>query len=141
MEYFKVIQNQSVVDVGSFFLHWNAKYHQYFYCDINDAQLVQGMITEKLYHGSWLKSPSDSKTEYEEAEIVMIEASEYDELKATLESGEEIPYSEPVVDILPETPEETDQPEEERPMTIQEMRYRIQLLTDCLMEMSEIVYA
>ena len=125
MKYYKIIQNEQVIGAGIRFLKWYTNKHQFFYCDISEAERVQDIITETLYQADWLKkSPSDA-LQSEEADVQLITATEYDEIVALLNGGEEIPVI-PEPDPIPEpVPEESDT----HIMTIQEMREVIINLT------------
>lgn len=127
MRFYKIIQNGAVIGAGMMFLKWNERHHCFFYCSIDEAERVQDVITERFYHADWLHaSPADASTS-PEAEIVLIDASEYDEIIALLDGGEEIPVPEPEPEPEP-TPEPEPEPVE-RPMTVQEMREKIAELT------------
>lgn len=146
MNYFKIISNNEVIGVGHAFLKWNTKRRAYYYCDMAEGQIAQNDLNETYYHDGWLKAIPDGAVSVNSAEIVLIGATEYDELYELLSDGEEVP-----VPDEPEPPTHEPEPdpdvEPERPMTVQEMREKIaeqesqiEMLTDCLLEMSEIVY-
>lgn len=144
MSYYKITQGGNVIGVGSAFLRWHPKRRRFMYCDVDDAERVQDAITERLYHADWLSSSPPDAGAAEEAAVEMIAASEYDELYALLHDGETVPIT-PEPDPEP-VPDPSPAPDE-RPMTIQEMREKIaaqeeqlQMLTECILEMSEVVY-
>ena len=122
MIFVKMIQDSHVVNVGCAFLKWSDEYDRLFVCDISQAQFAESYDEQYLYHDVWLRKVITDKVEYSEAEIVVIEKDEYDELLELLRSDEVIvvepPKEEPVV--VSETP-----PEPESPMTISEMRETI----------------
>ena len=123
MEYYKIIRNGTVVGAGTTFLKWYPSKRQFFYCDINSAERVQDFLTETLYYADWLKDAPSGATEAIEADVRIIDATEYDEIIEQLGEGEIVPV-EP--DTEPDvTPEPSDELELERPMTIQEMREKI----------------
>ena len=144
MIYFKVLQNKTVIDAGHSFLTWNERYHDFFYCETDSAQFVQSSRNEKIYRDAWLKPFPSEATGYELAEVVVIDETEYNDVVALLDEGEPVPQEEEPEEIVPEViPEE----EEERPMTISEMRQtilnqqeQIQMLTECILELSEVIY-
>ena len=125
MRYYKIIQGGEVVGVGTTFLRWQPRSQRFFYCDFeDDPQAVQDVLTEALFHPEWLRRPPQEAAGFTEAEVSLIDATEYDELYALLSDGEEVP-----VDPEPE-PEPTPEPEPDpepdtRPMTVQEMRGKI----------------
>lgn len=119
MAYFKVIQDNTVVSVGSVFLKWNTKKHRLFICDVDNGQFVQSFDEKHIYKDDWLKT-SDGDIQYENASIVIINETEYEDLKEMLIEGEPIieePVHEPVVVQERHEPEE-----EEKPLTIAQMR-------------------
>jgi len=118
MTYFKVIQNKKVVTVGCVFLKWNMKRQKLFICDANEGQFVQSYDELHVYHDSWLKPSMAHDIEYEEATIVVITEQEYEDLLESLDEGEVVEES-PVIE---EEPVEVQIPEEEKPMSIAEMR-------------------
>jgi len=119
MTFFKVQKNNNVVDVGCVFLKWNSKRHKLFICEVDEGQFVQS-YKDRIYKASWLKpAPAEAK-EYELAEVVVITETEYNDIKALLDEDETVPveeepvYEEPVV--------EEPQTQEEKPLTIAQMR-------------------
>lgn len=144
MRYYKISQNGAVIGVGCSFLRWNSKRRKFFYCDIDDAERVQDVITSQLYHADWLPAAPVDADSAEEANVSMITASEYDEFFAMLDGGETIP-DDPAPEPGPGPEPEPDP--DEKPMTVQEMREKIAaqeeqlaMLTECILEMSEVVY-
>lgn len=144
MNYFKVIQDDKVVDAGFSFIKENKNGIQ-LYCEPDEAELVQSYNELKYYHTYWLLSVK-TYPDYEEADVVMIGETEYNDIIAYLDDGEEVP-------IEPEKPDPEPEPKpepepEDKPMTIAEMREKITeqentitMLTECILEMSEIVYS
>ena len=136
MTFYKVIIGEMVVDVGFTFIRINTR-DRPMYCDVDDAQLVQGWNPEKLYHTDWLlPMPGETGVTYENGEVVIIQRDEYDELYELLTSGEEVPEPTPEPEPEPEpTPEP--EPEPEHKMTVQEMREKIAELTALVMNESK----
>lgn len=149
MNYFKIIIDGIVKDIGATFLKWNSKHNMLFCCDVQDAEYAQSYTQNTIYHDNWLKPISNTAVVYTNADIVIINATEYDELKALLDDGEQIIVPpEEQQPIEPENPSPDEPQEEQHPMTVSEMRSKIiqqqqqiDMLTSCLLEMSEIVYA
>ena len=129
MEYYKIIRNGAVTGAGQMFLKWYSSKHSFMYCDLNSAELVQDVITDTIYHAYWLRNVPQEAGAVEEAEVVMINAAEYDEIIEQLREGEEILAPEPDPEPEPEPVEPDPEPEPERPMTIAEMRAAIADLT------------
>lgn len=119
MTYFKVIQDNKVVSVGTVFLKWNIKRQRLFICDANDGEFVQSYDEKHIYHDSWLRPAPVEAGQHEEASVVIISSQEYEDLLTILNEGETVDYETPVV---PKEPEEITQPTEEKPLTIAEMR-------------------
>lgn len=148
MTYFKIIQNGEIVGAGCQFLKWYPRTRKMALCDLQDAQGAHDAVSERVYHADWLKNvPREAGITLQEADIALIDAVEYDEIIETLSGGETIPVPEPDPEPQPEPEPEPEPDPEERPMTVAEMREKIQeqagqieMLTECLMEMSELVY-
>lgn len=145
MRYFKIILDGSVIGAGCNFMRYYPRTQGFAYCDMEVAECAKDVVSELKYHDGWLKrSPVEAGT-VPEARVVLIEQAEYDDLIEQLMDGETVP--EPVEPEPEPTPEPEPEPEPERRMTVQEMREKIteqastiEMLTECLLEMSEIVY-
>jgi hypothetical protein len=131
MTFYKIVQDDVVVEASPALLIWDSKQRILLSCDIDHAQFVQSRDGLVLYHAVWMKSVSNFDGEYEMAEITAIDRDEYDEIIALLDDGTTVP-SDPVVDEEPEPePEPVEEVvEEEKPMTISEMRAKIKELTE-----------
>lgn len=123
MIYCKMVIDNKVVNVGCVFLKWNMEYHRMFVCDENEGQFVQSHDSIHTYHDKWLKKAPAEAGEHEEAKISVITKEEYYDLLEMLKEDEEI-VNEIVSQDYAE-PEELEQPKEESPMTIAEMREKI----------------
>lgn len=129
MRYYKIVQNGLVIGAGTMFLRWYPQQQRFMYCDIEEAELAQDVITETLYHADWLRTvPEGAYDNAPEAQVMMIDATEYDEIIALLDGGEEIPVG-PEPEPEPEPQPEPEPEPVERPMTVQEMREKIGELT------------
>ena len=82
MEYYKIIRNGTIVGAGTTFLKWYPSKRQFFYCDIDSAERVQDFLTETMYHADWLRDAPSGATEALEADVRIIDATEYDEIIA-----------------------------------------------------------
>jgi hypothetical protein len=102
-----------------------------FVCDAKDAQFLQSRDGNKIYHDTWLRSVRRIDIDYEDADIAEITESEYEDLLALLEDQSQIPVED---DETTEEQNENNATEEnineEKPMSISEMRDRIKELTD-----------
>ena len=147
MTFFKVIENGEAVDAGWMWLRWNAKHNCLLACEPREAHYAQNYTETAIYRIGWLNPLPEGAPTYPMAEASIIDAQEYDDLLAALDGGETVP--EPVD---PESTPEPDPapdpaPEQERPMTVAEMRAILAelqeqnaMLTECILEMSEIIY-
>lgn len=146
MLYYKIISQNEVVGVGVGFLKWNSKMHRFYYSEIDFAHCVQDSITLKKYTTEWLKPLPADAPQIEEAKVVVIDETEYNELYEQLKEEEVIPYT-PPTPSQEEKAETQDNVIPEQPLTIQQMREKlkkqdetINMLVDCLLEVSEVVY-
>jgi len=148
MSYYKVIRDGMVTDAGEMFLRWQEKNRIMLACKPEEAQFIQGS-DGTILRVDWLNPvPEALKDRFETVEAALIDRQEYLDLRAVLDDGETVPEPEPVQpEPTPEPEPGPDVPEGEKPMTVQEMREKIaeqgatiQMLTDCLLEMSEVVY-
>ena len=146
MRYFKIIQDGNIIGCGANFIRWFPRTRRFAICDMEQAQGVMDSLTEQLFHTNWLyEIPAEAGITFPEAEVVLIDADEYNDIYEYLSDGEPIPIPEPEPEPTPPEPEP--EPEEQPRMTVQEMREKIAeqedqiaMLTECLLEMSEIVY-
>lgn len=144
MMYFKVIQNGTITNVGYVFLHWNEEHQHMFVCGPQEAQFLQSFDESRIYTAEWLTpAPPSCTAEYENATIISIPMDEYLGLRETLTAGLTPVEPEPAPVPHPEIPE----PSPDMPMSVQEMRQtimdqreQIEMLTNCILEMSEIIY-
>lgn len=144
MTYYKIIQDNQVIDAGFVFLKWNERRHRLNLCDEGEAQFVQSYNQTKTYRDQWLKPIPECNVKYEMAQVVVINKSEYDEIRNLLDGDEQIP-------VLPDIPEEEkivepEKPVEETPLSIADMRRLIQqqqkqlsILTERLAIVSETI--
>lgn len=124
MTYYKIIQNNQIVDAGFVFLKWNERRHRFNLCDENEAQFVQAYDQSKVFRDEWLKPIYEADVKFESAQVVIIDKNEYDEIRFSLDGDEILP-------VLPDVQEEQvviehEKPAEETPMSISDMRRIIQ---------------
>lgn len=121
--FYKMIKDETVIDVGNTYAKWNSKYKQPFAASRKDAQFVQGSFhTDKYYYDMWLKVPPEGiNMEYETVLIEPIQLDEFNELLDRLKASDDIPQFEPVPELV-EVPDEPTEVEVEKPLTIPEMR-------------------
>ena len=125
MTYYKIIQNEHVIDAGFTFLKWNERRQRLNLCNEDQAQFVQSYDQKRVFKDTWLKPCSENNIHFENAQILIITQEEFEDIRALLDGDEEIP-------VLSDSPEETVQivepakPVEETPLSISEMRRIIQ---------------
>ena len=148
MTYYKIIKNENIIDANFIFLKWDEVHYCMILSGFGQAQFAQSSDQSKIYHDNWMPRCPNENVSYEDARIVIINKEEYLEIKQQLNNEEEIPD-------IPEQSESEDpqlnpesEPEPETVMTVSQMRSKIleqqqqiNMLTDCLLEMSEIIYA
>lgn len=136
MTYYKIIKDGQAVDAAFTFLRWDERLGRLIGCEARDAQYVQSMDGETVYRVGWLNPLQNAAPTYETCECVLINAQEYDELKAVLEDGETV--QEPTEDAEApeegqgEAPEEGQPEGEEKPLTVAQMRAKIAELEEML---------
>lgn len=136
MTYFKIIDNGQAVDAGWMWLRWNTKHKCLMACEPREAHYVQNYTETAVYRFGWLNPLPDGAPMYPAADGAIIDADEYNDLIEILDDGGTAPEpdepgpepDEPGGD----DPEPGDDTEPERPMTIAEMRKRIQELEETL---------
>lgn len=161
MNYYKIIENGTVIDANYVFLKWQKKNNILVGCVPSEANFIQSSDQEKVWRVDWLIPAEAGAGEYPTATAVEITKEEYDELRAQLDAGQEPVEPEPFVPEEPSEPEDTGEQAGEKVMSVEEMRRRIvvletaleeqkqingeqmernDFLEGCLLEMSEIVY-
>ena len=153
MKYYKVISNDTVIDANFVWLRWQEKNRIIIGCEAEDAQFIQSSDQKHIWHVVWLNPVPVGAGQYETVEAVEITEEEYIDIRKQLDAGFEV--------IEPEIPENLATPDNycnmvfvEPVMTPEEMRFKItilesaleeqkktnNLLMECLLEISEIVY-
>ncbi len=145
MSWYKIVVNGTIIAVGtvSDLRRVQEKHHVLVISDENNAQYIQS--EETLYRDTWFAPVTSRLYAYTEAQIYSITEEEYTDLKEEIDEG-----NEPEQPDEPE--EEEEQPEEEaaEPATrtrlqvleeqVAAMQEENAMLTECLLEMSELVY-
>ena len=89
MFYYKMIKNNTVVDVNNIFFRYTKKHKNIIKCESTYAQLIQSSDGKNFYTTSWLcPTPEGVHPEYIEA--VIISEEEYNSLKEQLSTQEAI---------------------------------------------------
>lgn len=131
MNYFKIIQKKKVVNIGCTFLKWERD--RLFVCSEDDGQFIQSLDEKSVYRDSWMKEYLEEFTGFENAKVVRIDETEFNDLKAMLDDGEEVSEQEV---LIQEQPEETIEPQEDKPLSIAEMR---RLITEQQKQIEELM--
>lgn len=99
MNYYKLISGTNIVGIGSSLdmRRFQTKHRILLFCNEEKVQYIQ--YKDILYHDNWMLPITTDTIEYETAEVIKIDESEYNTLKAALETEDEIV-------IEPETPVE-----------------------------------
>lgn len=141
MRYFKIIKENNVIEVSTILIRIDRNHNIPFNSDINKAQFVQSRNGETLYHDNWLRSVQDVTYDYEPATIIEINQSEYEELEAMLEEYEtlQVELKPDTETITQEICEEYENNKEEKPMSISEMRAKIEELTDLVSKLTSVI--
>lgn len=126
MTYYKIIVDGSVVDAAFTFLRWDGRLNRLLGCEPTDAHFIQSSDGNTVYRVGWLNPvPNAVNGMYESVEAAIIGKQEYLDLRAQLDEGETVP--EPAEqEIDPDQPAPSpEQPEQEQPMTVAQMRAKI----------------
>lgn len=144
MTYYKIIQDNHIVDAGFVFLKWNERRHRLNLCDENEAQFVQAHDESCVYRDEWLKPIFESSIEFTPAQVVVINKTEYDDIRVLLDGDEILPVQPEIQEE--EVVSEPEKPAEETQLSISDMRRLIQvqqeqiaLLTEKLTEVSNAI--
>lgn len=152
MNYYKILRDGVVVDANNVFLKWQAKHKTLMVCQPEDGQFIQSSDQSEVYRVVWLHpAPEEVASQYTLIEAREIDKNEYLRIRALLDEGEQPEEEQPVIE-----PEQEPQKQEptETVLSIDEMRRELsemkkqneelaqqnEMLTECLLEISEIVY-
>lgn len=147
--FYKIIKNNTVIDIGSRFLYWQARNKILLGCEVETANYLLTDL-EKIYETYWLQTPPEDALRYENVFAVEINEEDYNVLQKLLLQEETIPVFEPIIETQESPPEE----EAQRPMTManastlllelmdkyNELLTRNALLEECVLELSQELY-
>ena len=154
MKYYKVIINGTVIYANSVWLRWQRKHNILIGCEPHEANYIQSFDESKVWRVQWLNPVPSGAPVFETVEAVEISKDEYLEIREKLDDGFEIVVPEEIPEEEIPQDEPIEVPSVEKVMTPEEMRRKIthletviaeqavtnNLLMECLLEMSEIVY-
>jgi len=134
--YYKIVSNGTIVDASSglSYVRWQEKNRLWLSCEAQDANGILTSNGEAIY----LLEGAAAMDGYSYAMATEITEAEYLVLREELDAGDEIVDPDQPDDQEPDTPSKTRlQLLEARVAELQEVN---DMLTECLLEMSEIVY-
>lgn len=155
MIFYKILADGKVLDVNDVFLRWQPKHGVMLVCDPAKAEFICPRDCSGYYHPSWLNKPLEAAVYDGEIDAEEITEAEYRALLKQLEAGETVNNPEP--DPGGTGGEDTgtggdntgDSGGQQKP-TVADMKQlvdtcaglqkQVQMLTDCVLEMSEEVY-
>lgn len=120
MTFYKIVENNNIISVGCVFLKWNIKRHKFNICDVDEGQFVQTYDEKAIYRADWMKPAPNEASGFNVAKVIIINQTEYEDLKAMLDEGESI--QEEVVEPVLVQHVEVHEPEKEKPMSIAQIR-------------------
>lgn len=93
MKYYKIIKNNTVVDVNNVFLCLSKKHSDVLIpCDVRYTQYLQSSDCEQLYRTTWTAEVENDQYSAEFVEVVLIEEEEFLSLQEALQTKQEIIY-------------------------------------------------
>lgn len=155
MIFYKILADGKVLDVNDVFLRWQSKHGVMLVCDPAKAEFICPRDCSGYYHPSWLNKPPEAAVYDGEIDAEEITETEYRVLLKQLEAGETADNPEP--DPGGTGGEDTgtggdntgDSGGQQKP-TVADMKQlvdtcaglqkQVQMLTDCVLEMSEEIY-
>ena len=155
MIFYKILADGKVLDVNDVFLRWQSKHGVMLVCDPAKAEFICPQDCSGYYHPSWLNKPPEGAVYDGEIAAEEITEAEYRALLEQLEAGETVDNPEP--DPGDTGGEDTgtggdntsDNGGQQKPAvadikqlvdTCAGLQKQVQMLTDCVLEMSEEVY-
>jgi hypothetical protein len=155
MSFYKILADGKVLDVNDVFLRWQPRHGVMMICSPEKAQFVCPRDCSAYYHASWLNEPSEGAVYDGDIECEEIGETEYKELLEKLDAGGTVKNPEPDTgedgsgDTGPGEDNTGDSGGQQKP-TVVDMKQlvetcaglqkQVQMLTDCVLEMSEEVY-
>lgn len=152
MIFYKILADGKVLDVNDVFLRWQPKHGVMLVCDPAKAEFICPRDCSGYYHPSWLNKPPEGAVYDGEIDAEEITEAEYRALLEQLEAGGTVVNPEPDPggeDTGTGDNETSDSGGQQKPTvadmkqlvdTCADLRKQVQMLTDCVLEMSEEVY-
>lgn len=155
MIFYKILADGKVLDVNDVFLRWQPKHAVMLVCDPAKAEFICPRDCSGYYHPSWLNKPPEGAVYDGEIDAEEITEAEYRALLKQLEEGETVNNPEPDPggtggeDTGTGDNETSNSGGQQKP-TVADMKQlvdtcaglqkQVQMLTDCVLEMSEEIY-
>lgn len=155
MSFYKILADGKVLDVNDVFLRWQPRHGVMMICSPEKAQFVCPRDCSAYYHAAWLNEPPEGAVYDGDIECEEIGETEYKELLEKLDAGGTVKNPEPDTgeggsgDTGPGEDNTGDSGGQQKP-TVVDMKQlvetcaglqkQVQMLTDCVLEMSEEVY-
>lgn len=152
MIFYKILADGKVLDVNDVFLRWQPRHGIMIVCDPAKAEFICPRDCSGYYHPTWLNTPPEGAVYDGEIEAEEITEAQYRELLEALDGGWEVDNPEPDPGGEVQNPEDNNTSDNGWPTkpavadikqlvdTCADLKTQVQMLTDCLLEMSEEVY-
>lgn len=154
MKYYKIKDGDTVIDVNHVFLKFQQKHGLLMDCPAEEAQFIQTSDQLHTYHVPWLHKVPAEYGDYETVEAVEITEDEYNALKEQLDTGKSVEDKPDEIEQEEQTPDTPAEEEHEKVLSMAEMHREIaalrasnkelaehnEMLEECLLELSAIVY-
>lgn len=129
--FYKIVVDGIVVDAAEnlSYVLWQEKNHIWLSCERRYAKGIVSTDGESI----WLLPTVPDMAGYSHCEIFEIGEEEYREIRDEIDAGREVPYT-------PDEGEEVPEPDTPGKTRMQQLEETVDMLTECLLEMSEIVY-
>lgn len=147
MSYYKIMGDGKVLDVNDVFLRWQKRHGIAVICEPNRGEFICPRDGSAIYHPSWLHDPPEGAVYDGEVDALEISEYEYRQLLEQLNSGDSpVETPDPGGDDEEagdgeETPKPTVADLKELTETCADLKAQVRMLTECVLEMSEEVYA
>lgn len=155
MIFYKILADGKVLDVNDVFLRWQPKHGVMLVCDPAKAEFICPRDCSGYYHPSWLNKSPKGAVYDGEIDAEEITEAEYRALLEQLEAGETVDNPEPDPgdtggEVTGTGGDNTGDSGGQQKPTVADMKQlvdtcaglqkQVQMLTDCVLEMSEEVY-
>lgn len=148
MSYYKIISNNTVIDANDRYLRWQKRHGILIICEPHEAEFISPRDESAVWHPDWLNTPPEEAVYDGDIEAVEISKDEYAALIEQLDAGKTI-ENQDTEDGAGE--DAVGEPTASEPaLSIAEtssilkrinvLEANNQMLTECILEMSELLY-